>query len=192
MIMDASQEQSTTTQHQQERPPVSTSLSISSPTCSLDGEPPFTVTTTYECTSSRPIWAIVRLFRYFSCGIIIRDPQRRNHRRIGPTSTIISDDWDEDDLNLEDSELIRLELGQKHSIPYTISVVPKARGLRASDVYLMVKGNTYDIGLRKRRWMWMFEDEMGGEMSEEDRREMLRKREAVEWEEDCIVSFQTV
>ena len=55
----------------------------------------------------------------------------------------------------------------------------------------MVKGNTYEILLKKRRWMWMFEDEMGGEMGEEERREMLWKREAVEWTEDCMVTRRT-
>jgi hypothetical protein len=125
------------------------------------------------------------------CGIVIRDPLRK-HRRIGPSSTIVADEWDEEAFAFEDSELIRLQLGQKHSIPYTISVVPKAKGLRSSDVYLMVKGNTYEITLKTRNWKWMFEDEMGEEMSEEDRREMLRKREAVEWEEDCMVTCQAV
>lgn len=189
--MDATQEQSATTQHQ-EPPPVLTSLSTSSPTCSLNGEPPFTVTTTYECTSSRPIWALVRLFEYVGCGIILRDPQRKNHRRIGPSSTLIGDDWDEEAVTFEDSQLIRFQLGQKHSIPYTISVVPKVSGLSSSDVYLMVKGNTYEITLRTRNWKWMFEDEMEEGMSEEQRKELLWKREAVEWTEDCMVTFQAV
>lgn len=112
--------------------------------------PPFTATTTYECTTSRPNWALIRLYTHFGGGIEIRDPLHKNRRR-GPTCTIIEDDWDEEALDLEDTQLIRLEPGQKFSTSYTVSVVPMVDGLRSADVKGMVKGNLYNITLRKRR-----------------------------------------
>lgn len=38
----------------------------------------------------------------------------------------------------------------------------------------------------------MFEDEMGGEMSEEERREVLKKREVMEWGVNCRISIKAV
>ena len=154
----------------------------------MSGEPPFKAITEYECTVSKPIWALVRLFTDFSGGIEIRDPLRK-HRRIGGLSSIVADEWDEDALDLEDTELVRLEPGQKFSTSYTISVVPKAGGLMASDMRHMVPGNTYEITLRAQRWRWMFEDEMA-DIDEDERRAILKKREAVEWKVDCQVNFK--
>jgi hypothetical protein len=185
--MDDGREQSAAAQHQ---PPVSTTLTTSSPTCSLIGEPPFTATTTYERTTSRPIWALVRLFTDFGGGIEIRDPVRK-HRQVGARSTIIADEWDEHALDLDDTALVWLESGQTFSTLYTVSVVPKVNGLRDSDVKHLVVGNTYEITLRKRRWRWMFEDEMGGGLSEKERR-VLRKRKVVEWKVDRMVIFEAV
>jgi hypothetical protein len=170
-------------------PPISTILTTSHSTCSLSGEPPFTATTEYECTASKPIWALIRLFTDYGGGIRIRDPQRK-HRQIGARSTIIADEFDEDALGLEDTELVCLEPGQKFSSSYTVSVVPKAGGLRDSDTKHMVQGNTYQITLRKRRWRWMFEDEMAGGIGEDERRAILTKTEAVEWDVDCQVNFK--
>lgn len=50
-------------QESQGPPPLRISLSTSSPTVSLSGSPPFYVTTTYEGTSTRPIWALIYLNR---------------------------------------------------------------------------------------------------------------------------------
>jgi len=68
-------------------------------------------------------------------------------------------------------------------------VVPKVDGLRESDTKYMVRGNTYEIMLRKRRWRWMFEDEMPADIGEDERRAILEKEEVVEWGVDCHVSF---
>jgi hypothetical protein len=172
----------------QQEPPVSTTVTTSPSTCSLSGEPPFKAITEYECTASKPIWALVRLFTDFSGGIEIRDPLRK-HRRIGGVSSIVADEWDEDALDLEDTELVRLEPGQKFSTSYTISVVPKADGLRDSDIRHMVPGNTYEITLRKQRWRWMFEDDMPEDIGEDERRAILKKTEVVEWKVDSQVNF---
>jgi hypothetical protein len=95
-------ERAAATQHHRE-PPVSTTLKISSPTCSIDGEPPFTVTNEQECTTSNPIWVFIRPFTDVGNGLEIRDPQRK-HRRIGARSTMIADEWDEEALDLNDTE----------------------------------------------------------------------------------------
>ncbi len=173
----------------QQEPPVSTTVVISPSTCSLSGSPPFRAITEYECTASKPIWALVSLWADFSGGIEIRDPLRK-HRRIGGGSIIDADEWDEEALDLEDTALIRLEPGQKFSTSYTVSVVPKADGLRDSDTKHMVPGNTYVITLRKRRWRWIFQDEMAQDIDEDERRAILKKREAVEWKVDCQVNFK--
>jgi hypothetical protein len=90
------------------------------------------------------------------------------------------------------TELVRLEPDQKFSASYTFSVVPKLGGLRGSDTRMIVEGNRYEITLRKRRWRWMFEDEMRGGMSEGERREVLSGREAVEWRVDNMVTFKAI
>jgi len=71
---------------------------------------------------------------------------------------------------------VRLEPGQKFSTTYTVSVGLKVDGLRESDTKHRVRGYTYEIMPRKRRWRWMFEDGMAGNMGDE-RREILRKKE---------------
>ena len=169
-------------------PPVWTAISTSAPTCSLKGEPPFTVITKYENTGSRSICALVRLYSHHGSGIEIRDPSR-NHRRIGPPSTMIQDDFDEEAQDLEDTQLVRLEPGQTFETSYTFSVVPKLDGIRNSDVRNMVVGNTYVITLKKRRWRWVFEDEMPHGLDDEEARHLLRKRHAAEWSVDCTVRF---
>jgi hypothetical protein len=108
---------------------------------------------------------------------------------VGARSTIIADEWDEHALDLDDTALVWLEPGQTFSTLYTVSVVPKVNGLRDSDVKHLVVGNTYEITLRKRRWRWMFEDELGGGLSEEERR-VLRKKKVVEWKVDRMVIFE--
>jgi hypothetical protein len=69
-------------------------------------------------------------------------------------------------------------------------VVLKADGLRNSDTRNMVKGNTYEITLRERKWRWMFENDMGGDLRKEERGEILRKKETMEWKADCQVNLK--
>lgn len=75
---------------------------------------------------------------------------------------------------------------------YTVSVVPKAGGLRASDTVNMVSGNVYEITLCKRRWRWGFESEMSECIGDGERREFLRKENVVEWGVDCKLEFQAL
>lgn len=111
--------------------------------------------------------------------------------------TMVADEWDDIALDLGDTELVRIEPGQKHITPYTLSVVPFMGGLRGSDTKMMAKGMRYEIILDKRRWSWMFEDEMergeeGRELNDEERKEILKQKLAVEWNVDCQAYFTTV
>lgn len=174
--------------------PVTTSLRTSSNTLALDGQPPFVTTTEYECITAKPIWALVGLFTHKGKGVEIRDPERVSQgkaRRIGPTSTLISDEIDLRALELQESELVRLEPGQTYSAIYAISVFPHSI-LTNSDTRPMKKGNTYIIGLRRRKWRWMFEDELVGGLGEEEIREILSKKDPMEWEVNCEVIITTV
>jgi len=178
------------------RPPISTSVATSSAVCHLSGDPPFTVTTTYRHTGTsdnkagESIWALIYLSSHNGKGIDIRDPQRQN-RRMGPSSTNISDEWDEDDHDVEDSLLVRLQPGQEICTSYTFSVVAKAGGLRNSDIRNMIAGNNYEITLKKRRWRWMFENQMDA-TTKDQRREILERQKAIEWEVDCKAEFEAV
>lgn len=186
------QQQQQQQQQQPPLPPVATTLATSSPTLHLSGTPAFTATTTHTNTSARALWALVRAWAPFGRGIAIRDPARRG-RRVGPTSTLVGDEWDAEALDREDSVLVRLGPGEAWASAYTVETGAKARGLRGSDVMACRAGGVYEVGLRRRRWRWMWEDEMGeGEMGEEERRRVLEGREAVEWEVGCMVEFTAV
>ncbi|KAF2420945.1 hypothetical protein EJ08DRAFT_653679, partial [Tothia fuscella] len=193
-----SQTQPDTAHHEQALPPVRTTLTTSSPDLALSGDPPFIVKTTHECTSDRPIWALIRVFADFATGIRIRDIEPlldssgeviRYHRRMGPDPTIVGDRDDDGNMDLDDTELVRLALGEHFSTEYTISTVRKLNGLVRPDTRLMKAGGRYEIYLRDRRWRWMFEDEMGGDLSKEERREILSKMEVEEWAADNRVTF---
>jgi len=195
--MSDSQTQPDAAHHEQALPPVRTTLTTSSPILALSGNPPFIVNTTYECTSHRPIWALIRVFADFATGIRIRDTEPLldgsgnviKYRRLGPDPTRVGDRDDDGNIDLDDTELVRFALGEQFSTSYTISTVEKLNGLVRADTRLMKLGGTYEIYLRLRRWRWMFEEEMGGEMSEEERRKILSKKEVDEWVADNRVTF---
>jgi hypothetical protein len=68
----------------------------------------------------------------------------------------------------------------------------KIKGMRASDVYLMVSGKTYYIALNKLKWRWMYEDEMEEGLAEEERRNVLMETDEVEWYEHFMVPFKAI
>ena len=177
------------TNHSQ--PPVSTTLDLSSSTCPRKGEPPFTVTTIYECTTAQPLWALVRLYSHCCGGVQIRDPDRKN-RRIGPPGTMLQHEFDEELLDIEDTELVRLELGYKYLTKYTFSTTPKLNGITHSDVRNLVIGKAYTVTLRRPRWRWMFEKDMPPYLIKHARREVLSEVDMVEWSVGCEASFEVV
>jgi hypothetical protein len=97
-------------------PPFAVSLHISPPTCSISGNPPFTTSTTYKCTASRPMWARISLFNDFGHHIV-RDPNfgvggmyPTPNRKIGYATTNMEDEFDQKALERKDAELVRLNL----------------------------------------------------------------------------------
>lgn len=170
--------------------PLSRTLTTSSTTLSLDGEPPFTTTTTFKSTAIKPIW--IHFFRlvYVSKGIDIADPSRKIgmcYRPLAPMSSPRWDDWGEE---MEGHELVRLAPGQEFSVSYTVAVTPSLEGLRGPKAYAAMDGNEYSIGATHKRVKWLFEDEMGdGELTTEERITMLRKNIPEAWEDDCRVTF---
>jgi hypothetical protein len=139
--------------------PVSVAVVTSGPTCFISGEQPFSATTIHECIAERPIWALIRLYMHFFAGIKIHDLARED-RRIGPIfKIIVCDDFDEEERDLSDTALVRVAPGEQFSTSYSFWVEPND-GRKGGHLKLMVPGNTYHVGLRKRPMRWMFEDEM--------------------------------
>ena len=141
------------------QPPVSTTISLSSPTCSIHGDPEFTVTYAHENIGTKPIWALVRLWSDYCNGFEARDPQERNRRR-GLPPTMLADEWDEDALDLKDTERIHLDPGQTMSKSYTFSAGEKLDGFISSDMYKLEVGKNYVLGLRPQRWRWIFVNDL--------------------------------
>ncbi|KAJ9635200.1 hypothetical protein H2199_008686 [Coniosporium tulheliwenetii] len=172
-------------------PPVTISLTTSSPTCSLSGSPPFTVSIEWTLSGSRPIWALISLNSGRTYGIVIRDPSRKG-RRIGPPTTFIADEGvltiEEDD---EDVTLVRIGPNKPCRISYTFTTEPKVSGLRGSDTAMMKPGMPYELTLRKTCCRWMYEDEMG-DGGEVERRRKLRERPLALFTPDCRAWFEAV
>lgn len=84
-------------------PPVTASLSTSTPTCSLSGHPPFTVFLTWKLRENRPIYALVTREDGRVIGLEFRDPEK-NGRRIGPPPDV--QQGDEDDATSNDTEIL--------------------------------------------------------------------------------------
>ena len=141
------------------QPPVSTSICVSSPSCSISGAPAFTTTYTHKNVGTKAIWALVRLWSDYCNGFVSHDLQNHNRRR-GLPPTILSDDWDEEALDLKDTELWKLDPGQVISKSYTFTVNKKLDGFISSDVYKYEVGKKYLLDLCPRRWRWVFADDL--------------------------------
>lgn len=153
------------------QPPVSTMVSLSSPTCSVHGNPEFTVTYAHENTGTKPIWALVRLWTDYCNGFIARahNPQTpREKRPRGLPPTILADEWDEDALDLNDTELIKLNPGQTMSRSYTFSVDEKLNGFISSDMYKLEVKRKYVLRLHPRRWRWIFVNALPADVEGDD------------------------
>jgi hypothetical protein len=159
----------------------------------LTGDPPFIISTTYECTTSRPIWALIFLWSEDGEGTIIRDPERRN-RVVGPASIrYCTDGWEDEDFEryeIEDSLMLRMEPGRRFSTCYKMSTEPREPGF-GTDMKCLKEGKSYGITLRVRKWRWMYEDEMG-ELGWNGRRELLATIKPTTWRVDCSTTFTTV
>lgn len=171
--------------------PVATTLSLSEPSCSRQGDPPFVVTIKHHSTAPRPIWALVYRFTEWCSGIEIRDLE--HHRRRGPSPLWAAyAQLDEDPDPLDDASLERLAPGQSLQVAYTFAVERKF-GAFPSDVHKLEDGKRYEITLRKQKWWWMFEDEMPTDCTTaEERRRFLGGRMCCSWRPQCVGEFEMV
>lgn len=137
---------------------MSTTIGLSSPTCSVRGDRKFTVTYSYKNVGTKPIRALVRVWSDFCNGFEARDLHTRRCRGLPPTR--LGEDFDEEAIDLEDTELINLAPGQTTSRSYMFSTGEKLRGYIHSDMYKLEVGKKYALGLRPRRWRWTFADNL--------------------------------
>ena len=82
-------------------PPITASLSTSTPTCALSGKPPFTILLTWKLREKRPIFALVLHEEGRNFGLEIRNPEK-NGRRIGPPPNVQQGDMDDATSNDEE------------------------------------------------------------------------------------------
>lgn len=118
----------TTRQALPPKPPVTSSLSTSTPICSLSGVTSLTIFLDWKLDGDRPICALMTRGRGQNIGVEIRDPERKG-RRIGPPSDVIC--YDEDELPPNEEELLRLDRGDPFRQSHTLTVEPKHRLLNA-------------------------------------------------------------
>ena len=147
------------------QPPLKTTISTSQPTCSLSGQPPFTISVLWALTTQRSIIALRTVDRGRPMDIEIRDLQR-NSRRIGLLSSWVGEDVDPP----EQTELVRIGPDGSFLQTYTLSKEAKAGGLRGSDMQGFVTGNKYSINMRSVRWRWRFEDEIDEDIRKDESR----------------------
>jgi hypothetical protein len=72
----------------------------------------------------------------------------------------LGDEWDENALDLKDTELWKLDPGQVVSKSYTFAVNKKLDGFISSDVYKYEVGKKYLLDVCPRRWRWAFADDL--------------------------------
>ena len=171
-------------------PPVTASLSTSAPTCSLSGQPPFTVFLTWKLHEKRPIYALVTREEGWVIGLEIRDPEQ-NGRRIGPPPDV--QQGDEDNAPSNDEEIfvplngLEIEFSQE----YTLSTKERQGGLLPSDTRNLKNGKQYEMRLRKSKWRWMYQDEIKEEVRQDKSKvvEMLQQEQCSVWKPDSRAKF---
>ena len=149
-------------------PPVTTVIHMSTSTCSLSGDPPFTVSYTHENTGTEPIWTLASRFSNFCNGFAAREYPDGERRR-GLVSLINSSEWDDDALDLEDTELVKLDPGQAMCRSYTLSAVEKRPPYILSDMHKFEVGHQYKLWLDLQRWRWMFAREVPEEILDDQK-----------------------
>jgi hypothetical protein len=125
--------------------------------------------------------------------VIVRDPNhpKGKDRKIGPFPTM-QDEWDQEKVDFEDSELVRLEPGESFETAYTFRVVERPLSYERSDVKYMRDGGTYWMELGHRKCWWMYADDVGKDLTAKEIRELLGRREYIEWQPNCRVGFEAV
>jgi hypothetical protein len=174
-------------------PPCRVGLRTSPSTCSVSGNPPFSAIITYTCINERPTWFLITLFSDFASNIIVRDPNhpKGKDRRIGPFPTM-QDEWDQKQVDFEDSELVCLGPGESFETAYTFRIEERPLSYERSDVKFMQDGGTYWMELGHRKCWWMCADDVGKSLTPKDIRELLGRRGYVEWQPNCRLHFKAV
>ena len=171
-------------------PPVTASLSTSTPTCSLSGHPPFTVFLTWKLHEERPIYALVTQEEGRVIGLEFRDPEK-NGRRIGPPPDV--QQGDEDNAPSSDKEIFVPLNGLKDNFSqeYTLATEERCNGLLHSDTWNLKSGKQYEITLRKSKWRWVYQDEVVEEVRQAEAKvvEMLRQEPCSVWKPDSRAKF---
>ncbi len=98
---------------------------------------------------------------------------------------------EEDSEPSEEEELLRLERGDSFRQSYTLDVKPKFKGIINSDTWNLGSGKTYELTLRKSKWRWLYEDELGAAVLQDTARlkAILSQEPRVEWQTDCRAEF---
>ena len=172
-------------------PPVTPSLTTSTPTCSLSGITPFMVSLTWRAETDRPIYALVTLKEGYNIGLEIRDPER-NGRRIGPVPDL-PPAGDDDPPNNDKERFVEFNRsGDSFSQVYTFATEKRRNGLVLSDTWNLKSGKVYELTLRKSRWRWMYQDEIEENMLRDQAKvvEVLRQEPYSEWKLDCQAVFE--
>lgn len=169
-------------------PPVSTSISASGEVCSRSGNPLFTVSITYQSVMSTTIWALFKPCAERGNGCEIRDPRRRN-RRIGPTNRYLED---EGDSEIDFTQLVRLTPGDTITKEYTFRVSKEPDSLFGSDIRTLVVGTEYNLGIRRQKWRYVFEEYMPPHGTVEERKKFLMGQPAIQWAPEETVRFRFV
>jgi hypothetical protein len=177
-----------------EAPPFSFNLSISSSTISLSGNPLFYATSTYTCTTTQPIYALIHLYTQTANNLVVRDPNyaRKRNARIGPSPTIGCLDREDDPPKGEDAILLYLKPGGKFESIYTFATTPKSGGWHRADTHSMREGGTYTIESRAREFWWMYAEDVDEGLSEEEKKAILTQRKCMSWKPDCKLEFTAI
>ena len=163
-------------------PPVTASLSTSTPTCSLSSNPPFTVFLTWKLYEKRPIYALVTRESGRVIGIEFRDPEK-NGRRIGPPPDVQQGDVDNAPCNDEEIFVLLNGLEDGFLQEYTLATEVRQNGLLPSDTWNLKNGKQYEMTLRKSKWRWLYQDEVQEEVRQDEAKvvEVLRQEPCSVW-----------
>lgn len=171
-------------------PPVTAALSPETPICDLSGALPFTVILTWKLNSTRPIYALITQAEGFKIGLEIRDPEK-NGRRIGPPPDLGPEE-DGATSNDEDILVILDDPAQWFSQAYTFQTKERRNGVTHSDTWNVKSGKKYELMLRKRKWRWIYQDEIEVAVPVDRVKveEALRQEPYSQWKPECRAEFQ--
>ena len=105
---------------------------------------------------------------------------------------MMQDEWDQEELDFEDSELVLLKQGEVFETAYTFHTEDPPLHTVRSDVKFMKDGGVYWMELGRRKCWWMTADEVGQSLTAKEIRYLLGRREYVEWKPNCRVEFRAV